>query len=129
MESTNRIDLDFVVISPDKTVSIEQSDSTLYDRLNEKYQDFAGHELVSCYEFESDWTSWEVHPNGDEIVLLLSGEVDFILEVESEETCITLREPGQYLVVPKGVWHTATVTDKAKVLFMTPGQGTRHRKK
>ncbi|NJL57754.1 hypothetical protein HC928_23450 [bacterium] len=64
----NQIEQDFVVLSPDKKASIEHADGTLYERLDKTYPNFIGHELISCYEFEADWTSWEVHPHGDEIV-------------------------------------------------------------
>ncbi len=127
MKRVNQIEEDFVVLSPDKKASIEHADETLYDRLDENYNSFIGHELVSSYEFESDWSSWEVHPHGDEVVLLISGEVEFILATEPSETCITLSEQGQYLVVPKGIWHTARTKRKAKLLFITPGQGTQHK--
>lgn len=128
MNPPNHIEQDFIVLSPDKTASIERADGTLYERLDNKYNQFIGHELISGYEFEADWPSWEVHPHGDEVVLLLCGEITFVLREHSSETCITLREQGQYLVVPKGVWHTARTKIKSKVLFITPGQGTRHEK-
>lgn len=127
MKQPNHIERDFVVLSPDKTASIEHADATLYDRLDKAYNNFIGHELISCHEFEADWSSWEVHPHGDEIVLLISGEVTFLLDTESGETRIDLHEQGQYLVVPKGVWHTAKTGSKSKVLFITPGQGTQNR--
>lgn len=127
MRRSHQIEQDFVVISPDKKASIEHADTELYERLDEHYNSFIGHELISCYEFESDWSSWEVHPHGDEIVLLISGDVAFLLQTESGEIRINLREQGQYIVVPKGVWHTAKTKNKSKLLFITPGQGTQHR--
>lgn len=127
MKPPNQIERDFIVLSPDKKASVEPADATLYDRLDKKYNSFIGHELISSYEFESDWSSWEVHPYGDEIVLLMSGEVEFLLETESGEARITLRDQGQYCVVPKGVWHTAKTKGKSKLLFITPGQGTKHK--
>lgn len=127
MKLPNQIQRDFIVLSPDKKASVEPADATLYNRLDKKYNSFIGHELISSYEFESDWSSWEVHPHGDEIVLLISGEVEFLLGNESGEARVTLREQGQYLVVPKGIWHTAKTKCKSKLLFITPGQGTQHK--
>lgn len=126
MNPPNQIEQDFIVLSPDKKATIEPADGTLYERLDKKYTNFIGHELISGYEFEADWPSWEVHPHGDEIVLLLCGEVTFVFKDNSNETCITLSQQGQYLVVPKGVWHTARTQFKSKLLFITPGQGTLH---
>ncbi len=127
MKDVNEIERNFIVLSPDKTAFIEQADSTLYERLDQTYADFKGHDLVSCYEFESDWDSWEVHPHGDEVVLLIYGDITFVLKFEIDEVEISLVNQGQYLIVPKGVWHTAKTKTKSKVLFITPGQGTQHR--
>lgn len=85
MRQPHKIEQDFVVISPDKKASIEHADAELYERIDGHYNSFIGHELISCYEFEPDWSSWEVHPHGDEIVLLISGDVAFLLQTESGE--------------------------------------------
>lgn len=127
MTSPHSIEKQFVVISPDKVASVERADATLYERLDANYSDFVGHELVSCYEFDSDWPSWEVHPHGDEVVLLLSGDVIFVLQTDSGEHCVNLNKQGQYVLVPRGVWHTARTNTASKLLFVTPGQGTQHR--
>lgn len=44
--------------------------------------------LVSVHFFDSDWCSWEMHPNGDEIVCLLGGQVTFILEQRNEHEVV-----------------------------------------
>jgi hypothetical protein len=31
------------------------------------------------------------------------------------------------VIVPKGTWHTARIEHKAKMIFITPGEGTRNR--
>lgn len=121
------IDKEFVVMSPEKNASIEHPDSEPYARLDENYNHFVGHELISCYEFTSDWSSWEMHPHGDEVVILMSGRATFVLETAQGEKSIELSEPGQYVIVPKGTWHTAKTPGSAKMLFVTPGQGTEHR--
>ena len=127
--ATNKylINQEFVVLNPDKEATTEQCDATLYQRLNQRYGDFKGHELISCHEFSEDWSTWEIHPHGDEIVLLISGEVTFVLQLESGEELINLNREGEYLVVPKNIWHTARIKQKAKLLFITPGQETSHR--
>lgn len=88
---------------------------------------FEGEYLVSAYRFDADWTSWEMHPKGDELVVLLSGEVHFILEGEAGNEVITLQEPGAFGCVPRGTWHTARVHAPSRMLFITPGEQTRHR--
>jgi quercetin dioxygenase-like cupin family protein len=74
----------------------------------------------------STWDSWERHPAGEEVVLLLSGRVDVIQELDGEHRRIELH-PGEYAVNPPGIWHTADVIEPGDGLFITPGRGTEHR--
>lgn len=127
MQQPKQISQDFIVLSPDKQAFVERADASLFQRLDTVYNNFTGHELVSCYEFDADWSSWEMHPYGDEIVMLIYGEVTFILKTDTDDTTMVLTEQGQYVIVPKGIWHTAKTLVKSKLLFITPGQGTQHR--
>ena len=43
------------------------------------------------------------------------------------EDVVTLSEPGYYVIVPRGVWHTARVREPTQMLFVTPGEGTENR--
>jgi mannose-6-phosphate isomerase-like protein (cupin superfamily) len=122
--SVKDITKDFVVISPEKNASIETANTDLYQRLEQNYNGFKSHELVAAYEFSADWASWEVHPHGDEVVLLLFGEITFLLKLPSGDTSVTLNKAGTYAIIPKGVWHTAKTHVKSKLLFITPGEGT-----
>jgi len=117
----------FVVVAPEKRAVVEKNDASLYERLGREYNGFKGHELVSAYEFAEDWTGWEMHPKGDEVVILLSGKVHFHLQLESGEESLTLESSGDYVIVPQGVWHTAKVDAKARMMFITPGEGTQHK--
>jgi mannose-6-phosphate isomerase-like protein (cupin superfamily) len=83
---------------------------------------------TSSHATLSDWPVWEMHPNGDEIVCLLSGSVTFVLEREGGEEAVRLTRSGAYVIVPKGTWHTAKVGSAARMLFITAGEGTQHRK-
>jgi mannose-6-phosphate isomerase-like protein (cupin superfamily) len=89
--------------------------------------DFHNEYLVTSYTFEADWTSWEMHPNGDEIVCLISGAVTFVLEHDGAQRAVELTASGSYLLVPKGTWHTARVSAPSRMLFITAGEGTQHR--
>lgn len=82
--------------------------------------------LVLIDHQRETWTSWERHPAGEEVVVLLSGRVDLLQEVDGVERRIELR-PGQAVVNPAGVWHTADVLEPGDGLFITPGRGTEHR--
>jgi len=68
----------------------------------------------------------ECHPAGDEIVYLVSGSIDLILETESGERTVELRGRAACRV-PRGLWHRAGVHAPSEVLHITRGAGTRHR--
>jgi mannose-6-phosphate isomerase-like protein (cupin superfamily) len=72
------------------------------------------------------WDSWERHPAGEELVYLLSGRVDVVLDLDGGEHVVALT-PGLAMVNPANVWHTAVVHEPGLALFITPGQGTEHR--
>lgn len=82
--------------------------------------------LVSMHTFDAPWDSWEMHPEGSEVVLCTEGEVTLIQEVGSEEVRTILR-PGDYAINEPGVWHTADVSARVTVVFITAGLGTQHR--
>ncbi|WP_339411286.1 hypothetical protein [Pseudomonas sp. EA_35y_Pfl2_R5] len=83
--------------------------------------------LMSAFSFAQDWPSWERHPAGEELVMLLSGSALLLLEEASGESEVLLDTVGSYVLVPKGVWHTAKTTQATTLLFLTPGAGTEHR--
>jgi oxalate decarboxylase/phosphoglucose isomerase-like protein (cupin superfamily) len=72
---------------------------------------------------------WEMHPNGDEVVCLLSGSATFLLEKAGGTEEIALNKSGTYVLVPRGTWHTANTQAPCRMLFITPGEGTQHRSK
>ena len=68
----------------------------------------------------------ERHPDGDELLYLLSGRVDVVLEEPNGERRVEL-EPGMALIVPKGVWHRVLVRQPIQLLHVTPGPSEEHR--
>ena len=111
-------------------VSVEplRVDETFWQRISSgQLGTFHNEYLVTSNAYDSDWTFWEIHPNGDEIVCLLTGSVTFILEQEGKHQAIELNEIGEYVIVPKGTWHTAKVSEQSLMLFITAGEGTQHR--
>jgi mannose-6-phosphate isomerase-like protein (cupin superfamily) len=92
--------------------------------------EFHSHDrLVTMMSYDQSWPSAEMHPNGDEIVCLLAGgPTTMVLEVDGREQLVELRDPGSYVVVPKGTWHTARTQVKCTMFFITAGEGTQHRK-
>ena len=83
--------------------------------------------LVSSHVFSESWTTWELHPNGEELVLCTHGAMTLIQEFPDGSTQRTELAAGEYAVNPRGVWHTADVQDHATAVFITSGIGTEHR--
>ena len=82
--------------------------------------------LISEFTCIEDWANWEMHPEGDEFVYLLDGDVELQLELTNGTEARRIAGRGAVLV-PRGVWHTAKVFAPSRMLFVTRGQGTQHR--
>ena len=112
------------ILEPGGKVTAKQVTPAFYEELDKEFDNFTGHSLVSTFEFDADWPTWEIHPNGDEIVYLLSGDTDVVLWAPDAETTIRMDTPGTYVVVPRATWHTARPRKPTTMLFITPGEGT-----
>jgi quercetin dioxygenase-like cupin family protein len=115
----------FVVLNPDHSAAAVKVTPKVYEELDRRFEGFKDRLLVSCYSFDADWPSWERHPAGDEIVVLLSGRATFLFE--NKQDPLELRQAGDFAVVPRGVWHTAKTSVPTAMLFITPGESTEHR--
>jgi mannose-6-phosphate isomerase-like protein (cupin superfamily) len=82
--------------------------------------------LLSMLPMNADWTHWEMHPAGDEILFMLEGSATFVLDLPDGLAEVSLIA-GRTLVVPQGVWHTAKVGEQSRLLAITVGAGTQHR--
>lgn len=83
--------------------------------------------LMTGFTFSEPWTMWERHPAGEELVMLLEGVATLVLEEDGQQRTVELSQPGSYVLVPQGVWHTARTGVQTTMLFLTPGTGTEHR--
>lgn len=82
--------------------------------------------LVAVFGGEGDWDHWEMHPKGDEVLVLLEGSMRLVLE-RPEGPKTVFMSPGATVVVPAGVWHRGTDQQGAKLLTITYGEGTAQR--
>jgi mannose-6-phosphate isomerase-like protein (cupin superfamily) len=82
--------------------------------------------LTAVYRVDRDTLGWEMHPAGDELVVVLAGEIDFVFDAPGGERVVELKEGGS-CVVPRGIWHRQIVRVPARELAVTYGRGTQHR--
>lgn len=86
--------------------------------------------LVSQHAFERSWDSWEMHPEGHELVVCVAGRLRLHQERDGVVREVVL-EAGERAINPPGTWHTADVLDDAGAtcLFVTCGRGTQVRER
>ena len=67
----------------------------------------------------------EMHPDGDEILYLISGLARIVFP-DSDDDDIELR-PGDGLVVPSGVWLRVDILEPCQIVYATPGPNNEFR--
>lgn len=82
--------------------------------------------LVSMHRFTKSWDSWEMHPEGHEVVLVTEGELTLVQEIDGQEVRTVLRA-GDAAINAPGIWHTARCSAPVTAVFITAGVGTQHR--
>jgi mannose-6-phosphate isomerase-like protein (cupin superfamily) len=77
--------------------------------------------IVGTFDFRSSKdlhsSMQEIHPEADEVLFLVSGAIDVILEEAGVERAVTL-EAGQAGIVPRGVWHRLVMRQPGRLLFI-----------
>lgn len=85
--------------------------------------------LVSLHTFTEPWASWEMHPQGHEVVICTAGRLTLHQQGASGDLVSVTLDAGQYAINLPAVWHTADVEPggQATARFITAGAGTQHR--
>ncbi|MEE8204285.1 MAG: cupin domain-containing protein [Alphaproteobacteria bacterium] len=78
---------------------------------------------VFAGSFEGE-SAWERHPNGDELVHILSGETTLTILTDDGPQVLKMKA-GMLTVVPQGCWHRFHAPNGVTVLTATP-QPTDH---
>jgi len=91
--------------------------------------EFRDRRVLALYEVSTPqdvhYPTWEMHPQGDELLIALSGS----LAVEFREAGAgrkAMLPPRSAIVVPAGVWHRLIVNERSLLIAITPRQGTAH---
>lgn len=82
--------------------------------------------MVSRFIFDADWGHWEMHPHGDELIVVTEGAMTMVIEHPDREERIETAS-GDAIVVPKGLWHRAEVPERCVAIFATYGRDTQGR--
>jgi uncharacterized cupin superfamily protein len=75
--------------------------------------------VLAVFDYTATWPYWERHPSGDEVVYLLAGDVELLLDDGLERRALPLGI-GQAAIVRAGTWHRAVVHAPSRLLFVTP---------
>ena len=67
----------------------------------------------------------EMHPDGDEVLYLISGRANVVF-LDDPEDDIEL-SPGSGLVVPQGMWHRVDILEPSQIVYATPGPNNQFR--
>ena len=67
----------------------------------------------------------EMHPDGDEILYLVSGRAKVVF-LDNPEPDIEMRA-GDGLVVPRGIWHRVDILEPCHLVYVTPGPNNEFR--
>src|SRR3954451_23123053 len=62
----------------------------------------------------------EMHPDGDELLHLVTGAVTVRLELPDGDVHVELGA-GDAIVIPQGIWHQITMREPGQLIHITPG--------
>jgi mannose-6-phosphate isomerase-like protein (cupin superfamily) len=83
--------------------------------------------VLSVFSYTETWGYQERHPTSDELAVVLSGRIRFLIAGDDGEEAISMPE-GAGCIVPSGRWHRLAVDEPCTMLFVTPAPSrTDHR--
>ncbi|UAJ12971.1 cupin domain-containing protein [Glacieibacterium megasporae] len=114
----------FVHLAEEGVATAVPIDASFWENMDLRFEQGR---MVSIIESPGDWPNWEMHPEGEELIYLLSGRMTLVLDKGSGSLDRVELEVGKATVMPRGVWHTADVSEPGKALYVTTGAGTQSR--
>jgi mannose-6-phosphate isomerase-like protein (cupin superfamily) len=104
-------------------VEVVPVDDDFWDTLDDRTELHTGR-LVMAFPMVEHWDGWEMHPGGDEIILVTEGAVR--IHTDPGRSPVEVHAP-HHVVMPAGTWHTMDVIEPARIVTITWGAGTSHR--
>jgi hypothetical protein len=114
----------YLQIADDGSATPVEITPSFWDELTTGRRDITGRWLMGAGFSKESLPNWDLHPEGECILLLLSGSIDVVLEEPDGRRVIELRQPGDTSVVPRGIWHRAIVREPSNRIFLVAGAGT-----
>jgi len=71
---------EYVLLGSNGATAVVDGGEPFWSQPPEQLEKFGRGWLVSEYLYTEDWPSWEVHPEADELVYVLEGDVELLLE-------------------------------------------------
>lgn len=97
--------------------------------LKARLQQLPGGHLLAAFQIARDSDAhpdmWEMHPAGDEILVMLTGALA-VEYADGDRRGMSSLGAGQTVVMPSGVWHRLELREPGLLLTLTPLEGTRH---
>jgi hypothetical protein len=97
---------------------------SFWDDLVNDRQDITGRWLMGAGVSKQSLPNWDNHPEGECILLLLSGSIDVLIEEPDGRRVVELRNLGDTSVVQRGLWHRAIIREPSNRIFLIAGKGT-----
>jgi mannose-6-phosphate isomerase-like protein (cupin superfamily) len=80
-------------------------------------------EVNVCVSRFSQHPKWEIHPNGGEVLVGISGELSIVILDKANPKTIVIK-PGDVAVIPPNTWHSPIPNGEVSVLNMGHYAGT-----
>jgi mannose-6-phosphate isomerase-like protein (cupin superfamily) len=114
----------YVHLAPDGRADAQMIDPDFWANIEQST--FVNGRMMALFDMDCDWSNWEMHPMGEEVLMLIAGAMTLFFETPQGLARATL-SPSDTLIVPRGIWHTADVLEPSQLLAITPGAGTQSR--
>lgn len=97
-----------------KVVNLKEKFDTFNDYWSPKIVGELNNQLVKAAKFKGEFTMHQ-HENEDELFFVIDGT----LYIETEKEVLTIN-PGEFVVMPRGVYHKPFAKEEVKVLLFEP---------
>jgi mannose-6-phosphate isomerase-like protein (cupin superfamily) len=104
-----------VNIAADYSVEIEEHPASFSP------QRYAGWTLSVLRMVNDAPHNGEMHPNGDEIIHVLSGK--FQVTLDSPEPRVVVVSAGEGIIIGRGTWHKIHILEPCTLVTLVPGPG------